>query len=112
MKRINWTAALSKPVEKITEAESVLLLEAAGDWALCACGNHCRKLPRQADGEPKDKILSRHGMDFYNAVSHLGYAVSRLEFVSARDIQSRALSIHNKIERRAAKLLAKMEGKV
>ena len=111
MKRINWTAALSKPVEESTLRELRRLLAGATDWKVCACGNHCDGLSRYENGAPKDFELNSLGCDFYRAVDKMVCArTSRLNVI-ANASRKQALAIHNKIERRAAKLLAKMEAK-
>ena len=109
MKRINWTAALSKPVEEITLDESGKLLYSAKDWRLCACGTHCKKLPRGIAGEPRDRMLFALGADFALYVEDLCFSLASGRYRLAAFAQKQALTIHNKIERRAAKLLAKME---
>ena len=109
MKRINWTAALSKPVEKITRCQSSRLALMSADWQTCPCGNFCKKLERHHDGAPLDKELFILGCEFSGAVSLFNMMKQHCNTSGSRVLR-KALAIHNKIERRAAKLLAKMEG--
>jgi hypothetical protein len=58
-KAFDWNKALS--AKSISGKKWDKLLKKAGDWVTCACGNQCAILPRYADGEPKDQILSLLG---------------------------------------------------
>ena len=42
--------------------------EYSGSWVTCACGNQCAVLPRDSEGEPCDKLLSKLGFDFHTAI--------------------------------------------
>ena len=59
-----------------------------------------------------DFELNCLGYDFYRAVDRMVCGKVNMLYKTANAARKKALTIHNKIERRAAKLLAKMEGKV
>ncbi len=94
-KPFNWFTFLRK--NKKTTREITKAIHRARDWITCACGVQCGIIPRMDNGEPKDKILSGHGINFYLSVQHQSW-------FSAED------SLHA-IEKRSAILIKRIRGK-
>ena len=94
---MNWLTTLTKLVSnpKITGDKYNKLLDKSGQWPTCACGQLCKKLPREKDGEPKDRVLYRLGMGFVDEIIHKDW--------------KQALKIFKKIERRSALLLKEQQ---
>jgi len=95
---MNWLTTLAKLAvsKSITILKYQRLLDLASKWPTCACGQLCKKLPRDEDGKPEDTLLSALGHDFVNNIS-------RKEWV-------KALKTFKKIERRSTLLLKKQHG--
>lgn len=87
------------------------MLEKSSDWQDCACGKQSADIPRRAHskgfalrGQPKDKILATLGDDFFNTIIDL-YDFHYDKTVFDRN-RKKAIRIMNKIEERAAIVLA------
>lgn len=108
-KKRDWPAALKKPAKRIPWEEMELLWSEAGSWRLCATGVLCNKIPRlYKDGPPMDRELRDLGMDFCAEVCDMRKYYLFEDYRSANRHRSVALSIHRKIEKRAAEILASL----
>lgn len=93
----NWLTTLNRLVKnpKISEKRLSRLRNRAARWPTCACGQLCKKLPRNAIGSPVDFSTKDMGINFFF-------------FVNDRQ-WPKALSTFHAIERRTAELLRKGE---
>ena len=85
----DWNKALS--AKRISDKTWDELVKKAGDWVTCACGNQCAIIPRNEDGEPKDKVLTLLGgiEGFFGAIRNRDreYAIELLALIETRSEQ-------------------------
>ena len=82
----------------ITNEQSNKLVEMAGKWPACACGQLCQLLPRRAvDKAPIDGTLNQLGHQFYVFIKaeRWEYALRTMQRIEARSIR-----LLNDIEKR------------
>ena len=91
----DWNAFLDRKKKTIKKKDWKIVEEIAQNWTTCACGNQCSIIPRELNGEPVDKKLTKLGGDsgFYGAILD-------------RD-KKLAKKFLKKIEKRSAKLIKK-----
>ncbi len=83
--------ALSSGIKKADREDADELYEKASHWPTCACGQLCTLLDKQADGEPRDRMLKELGLKFMTDIREEKWCV--------------ALKTFKSIERRTARLL-------
>lgn len=71
----DWNKWLDAAIKKTpSEDECEAMVQKAGAWTTCACGNMCAIIPRKGDpsywqsGEPVDSALMSLGMWFYDCI--------------------------------------------
>ncbi|HEX3818623.1 MAG TPA: hypothetical protein VHW03_10075 [Chthoniobacterales bacterium] len=89
----NWLAVLKDlaagmPISRGQHGE---LIDLAGNWPTCACGQLCAALPRLQDGCPADDETAWLGVGFFQQVRHARW--------------SEALRTFHRIEARTEELL-------
>lgn len=88
---MNWIIELKKAIEKEpTMTQMKRLLAQAGRWPTCACGELCKRLPRDKDKCPKDNRLRTLGQDFCLAVMCRGWPAALVTF---REIEARTAEL-------------------
>lgn len=88
----NWITFLERAIKKQpSKREHDRIKLKSENWPTCACGQLCKSLPRENDGEPIDIELSDLGLRFSHDVKWGSW--------------SKALRIFHRIENRTAKLL-------
>ena len=104
----SWAKTLSElTFENCTDKKIDKLWVAAGDWNVCPCGNLCKSIPRHANSsKPMDMKLADLGSLFDEATTRM-----RSEFFFEKKTVflkwlKTAREIHQKIEARAAIILA------
>lgn len=107
----DWRKALDIPYNKADIHIFDDLYSAAADWEICACGNLCKSLPREPNGQPKDKKLAYLGSSFSCHVEDMLSAYDSNEPKSYELHRQEALDIHNKIELRAIEVLKELDKK-
>lgn len=93
---MNWITTLERIIandKPIRRKRHQSLIDRAGEWKTCACGELCKKLPRYNDNTPKDSALKRLGFAFYLKIQ--------------RPQWRKALATFAKIEARASYLLSR-----
>ena len=92
MNEFNWYTELENAIkEEPTEEKHLELLRLSDKWVTCACGQLCKNLPRNGNGQPRDEELFNYGIMF-------SYSISERYWFSA-------LAILNLIEKRTIYLL-------
>ena len=65
----NWYTEIDKVILNEPDgAEWNKLADMSKDWVTCACGQLCKRLPRDVDGEPIDIELSDLGVNFHDFI--------------------------------------------
>jgi len=93
-KTFDWFDVLERLVkgEELSYSDKYILMDRAGNWPTCACGQLCKALPRNKITKvPEDATLQMLGVKF-------------AEYVNMRK-WVQALHCFNKIEARSAELL-------
>lgn len=83
----NWYTELDKAInEEPTEEKYLYLFKRSGDWVTCACGELCKALPKDRNGQPEDLQLYKMGVDFTNCIlaKHWHQALGTLNQIEAR----------------------------
>jgi hypothetical protein len=62
----DWNKFLAR--KRINSEQWLDAANLAGSWVTCACGNQCKIIPRDIDGEPKNPLLRRLGTRFYHDI--------------------------------------------
>jgi hypothetical protein len=116
-KDFDWLLFLSKPMEEVKQIDVQRAHRLSGDWPTCAYGQLCQLLPRSIRNEPEDNVLYDLGIEFnnimaqYDDATYVYYANIELGLYKkkvANAKRKKALAIFNKIEKRAIKLLSKL----
>ena len=63
-----WFKFLTQPIENISEIDIEAAYCLSVDWVTCACGQACKSLPRDEDGQPDDDKLKELGIDFMHTI--------------------------------------------
>jgi hypothetical protein len=107
-KPFNWYRFLNK--QTYSHRELVLAIQKSSNWVLCAAGTQCAIIPRGANGEPTDILLSRLGVAFHQRILDMLQAIyhspndkSMLEWN-----RQAALRILDQIEERSFELLVEI----
>lgn len=106
-KSFNWFHFLEKPSKEIKSKDMGIATTKACSWITCACGQLCKALPRNEEGEPKDSKLYNLGIKFYNEIDSAELAHDNSEFKKADQYLKKAKKVLEKIEKRTIKLLTK-----
>ena len=82
----------NRKVKLLTAADWSYAGHLAGNWDTCACGSINDGLPRRSfmDWEPRDRLLSHLGTDFYTAIRNQHYLRARRLF---SEIHKRAVVV-------------------
>ena len=83
---INWFGVL-KELEKTKDPElRKFAIHFAQSWVTCACGNQCKIIPRNDNGEPKDRQLKNLGVAFLARIEIMAIdsAIKCLELIEER----------------------------
>jgi hypothetical protein len=77
----NWLTFLNRAVKKEpSEDDYYTALELVKKWPACACGQLCRKLPKNDFGSPLDFRLKRSGLDFSGYVERKNWKMALFTF--------------------------------
>lgn len=100
----DWMLFLQQDLQTVPSEHFQKARELAKDWPTCACGQLCKKLPRDWQGKPEDSVLSDLGGLFYGRICSL-YGSHYNSNVGMESKRQEALAIFELIEVRAAQLL-------
>lgn len=108
----DWNKFLKNAIRRKTDIPSLNIEEIKNisrDWVTCACGNQCAAIPRDLDGEPKDKELAKAGARFHSLICSQSWEEARN---TLRAIERRSKQLLTEIQKESVQNLRAMGYKV